>query len=348
MHWKELIRRWLVKSVIVCAVAAVVTWPFWRDSGNSVARGTVVDQDDRPISDALLTFEAHEQRMILPVPPYGWNYRSSKTVTCRTNSAGAFAVRSPRKQLDLVSLDKSGYVEGPRHADRRSYTPPRPRWDALYPSQVVRLDDVRAPEPALSVREVVLPLKRGETEPLYVDFETGQWSRGAPGPDGADIAIAREGDVVSARTLGGTSGVWVGNNAFRYAPSHDYAHGVAFQLRKRDAPGQAPTAMLLYARTREPARFSRVKLVVPDHSDNMQISVKLNPTGSRDLRGGPEFTEPDIVGGRSARVELGVHHWWQQCERRTMALHSPEHYPPAAGSDRHDRNREDRYLSPPP
>jgi hypothetical protein len=355
MHWELLARRWAIASILLCLAGGLVTWPFWRDTGGFIVRGTVLDQDGRPVADAVLTFDAYEQRMILPLPPYGLNYRSAKTVTRRTNDAGAFVVRSPRQKLELIAVDKPGYVFGPRHANKPGrHAPSRPlQWNAGYTSGTVHLDDVSRPEPSLISRDVVLRLERASMSPiysmapLYVNLSEGRTSRDANAAGGADLMISCEGDVVSIRAIGATSGVWVGNNSFRYAPSHGYAHGVAFQLLELDASGQA-TEMLFYAMTGHPARFSRIRVTVPKGSDEMRLSVKLNPTGSRDLRGGPEFAEPDIVGGRSTRVELGVRPWWLQCDRRTMALRSADQYPPASGIDRFGRNREDRYLAPPP
>jgi hypothetical protein len=340
-------KRWILGVVTCVAAALLVTYPFWRDTGNFVVRGLVLDQDGRPVPDVVMTFEAYEQRMILPLPPYGLNYRSAKMASSRTDADGKFAVQSPRQKIELVGVRKSGYVLGPRLENKPGpHTPSRSlQWNAGYTSGVVHLDEVSRPTPQLIVRNIRRPLDRSGT-PTYLDLQSGEWSPVSRG--GAELKVVCDGNIVTVRTVEADAGVWVGNNEFRYAPSTDYAHGVAFQLREQNGHGFSPTEVLFYAKTGSPSRFSRVRLAVSRDWRELEVSVMLNPTGSRDLRGGPSFPEPEIPGARSARVELGLTPWWRQCNRRTMALRSADHYPPAEGIDRYDRERQDRYLAPAP
>jgi hypothetical protein len=149
--------------------------------------------------------------------------------------------------------------------------------------------------------------------PAYVQFAAGGV---VSDPGKADLSLAFDGEFVKLRAIGG--GIWVGNNDFLYAPDADYIRGADCKLWDRGGRNEYAYwthVMLFYAKTGSTLKYCHGKLTMKNAGGtgvSVEVVADVNPSGSRDLRGGRKFEDPDPRGGHSTRVDVGKRPWWEQ------------------------------------
>lgn len=264
--------------------------------------GQVVDQDGRPVRDVSLTFESSGYRPLIPLP-FSGTYTKVK-VSCSTDGRGRFRVGSPIDGLQLVSLDKAGYVG--ELADERISGGWRFSRLGIPPATIVAYDVRQLPTDTVT-RYRTWDLPRDGV--LYIDLATGNEVTSS---DEADLELRWEVSLrplrkyhsnvaIEVRAPGG--GVRLSTADAPYAPKGDYIEGVRWDWSTSSARNREPVWLGMFVESRNGRHTARVDLTLEEPSSPSEVPPKacriaatyrLNKVGGRYL--GVRSGEPPVWG----------------------------------------------------
>jgi hypothetical protein len=114
-----------------------------------------------------------------------------------------------------------------------------------------------------------------------------------------------------------------------FAPKDDYISGFKCHVADHNRMVADPYEFefLLFLQSRGGSHFSRIKLRVPPPLQGVtelaSLQYRLNPTGSRDLRNGPQFKAEELRCDMGSYVAIGDRPWWTQ-DQQVLPVFSAE------------------------